>query len=328
MSVDLCIVYSSAMEGRRSEYDVTNRVNVTDVESVCSEVCRLIADIYPKYSTRSIRKAFQIVSDLFRGDYPGYRSCDTPYHDLQHTLDVTLAMARLLSGYEMSAGRGSRLGADMIGLGIVLALFHDSGYVRRQGDRRHNNGAEYTNRHVSRGGHFLAAVLPDIGMAEMVPVARRLIHFTGYEMAVPSIRLHHPDQRTLGKLLGSADLIAQMSDRCYLEKCRDRLYPEFVAAGIAGDGGGGYEFDSAEALIFSSPEFFKHVLEDRLGQVMSGVHNYAQRYFNPHHNYYQEALELNYNYLKHVVERRDISLLRREPPWTLVVDADAVLHTA
>ena len=28
-------------------------------------------------------------------------------------------------------------------------------------------------------------------------------------------------------------MIAQMADRCYLEKCRDRLYAEFVLGGVA-----------------------------------------------------------------------------------------------
>jgi hypothetical protein len=28
-------------------------------------------------------------------------------------------------------------------------------------------------------------------------------------------------------------MMAQMADRCYLEKCRDRLYPEFVLGGVA-----------------------------------------------------------------------------------------------
>jgi len=322
------VVYNSGMAGRRNNYDVTNQVNVTDSESVCKEVCLLLGSLYPKRSMATIRRAFQITSDLFQGNYPGYRPCDTPYHDLQHTLDVTLAMARLLYGHEISTDRSSKLGFDMVMLGIVVALFHDSGYVRRLGDRRYRNGAAYTNRHVSRGSHFLAAVLPDLGMNEMVPVARRLIHFTGYEIAVPSIPLHDPAQRTLGKLLGSADLMAQMSDRCYLEKCRDRLYPEFVAAGMAGEGASVNGYDSAEALIFRSPQFFRHILDDRLDQVMGGVHSYAHHYFLPHKNYYQEALERNYHYLERVVEQRDMTLLRREPPWTLVVDPNDVLFAA
>ena len=68
-----------------------------------------------------------------------------------------------------------------------------------------------------------------------VPTSTRIVHFTGYEVAELS-QLELPDSRDrkLGHLLGTADLIAQMADRCYLEKCRDRLYPEFVLGGIAG----------------------------------------------------------------------------------------------
>ena len=47
--------------------------------------------------------------------------------------------------------------------------------------------------------------------------------------------------RLLGNMLGSADIIAQMSDRCYLEKCRDRLFPEFVWGGLASAQGSGAE---------------------------------------------------------------------------------------
>ena len=32
--------------------------------------------------------------------------------------------------------------------------------------------------------------------------------------------------------MATADLLAQMADRCYLEKCRDLLYPEFELAGL------------------------------------------------------------------------------------------------
>jgi len=65
-----------------------------------------------------------------------------------------------------------------------------------------------------------------------VPVATQIVHFTGYELKSIQIRLD--DRRPQGRSpLGTADMTAQMADRCYLEKCRDRLYPEFVLGGIA-----------------------------------------------------------------------------------------------
>lgn len=311
------------MEGRRSDFDVTNSVNVTDPDPVCREVCTLFGSIYPASSSTPIRRAFNVLAALFRGQYPGYRPCDTPYHDLQHTLDVSLTMARLLLGHESARKNGNRLGPELTQLGIVLSLFHDSGYIRRIADRKHKNGAEYTPIHVTRSGQFLARFLPEIGMEKMVPLARKLVHFTGYEMAVHDIPLYDTVQRTLGKLLGTADLLAQMSDRCYLEKCRDRLFPEFVAAGVAGSSRGSYR--SAEELIFKTPQFFKHVLHERLENVLNGVHCYARSYFLPQQDLYRDALEGNLVYLEQVVKCRDVSMLRRKPPWTLVVEPETVL---
>jgi len=313
------------MAGRRSNYDVTNRVDVTSPDSVCEEVCTLFGSVYPKVSTEPIRQAYAVSASLFLGRYPGYRPCDTPYHDLQHTLDVSLTMARLLIGHESSRNTHSKLGPELTRLGIIISLFHDAGYIRRVADRRNSNGAAYTDRHVTRSGWFMAAFLPEIGMADMVPLAKRLVHFTGYEMAVPAIPLHDPVQRALGKLLGTADLLAQMSDRCYLEKCRDRLYPEFVAAGLAGNNMVHGAFSSPEDLIFRTPQFFSHVLHDRLENVLKGVHSFARVYFLPQKDLYWEALEGNMQYLQRIVDARDISLLRRNPPWTLAVPPESVL---
>lgn len=316
------------MQGRRSEYDVTNRVDVTNPDAVCNEVCTLLARVYPKVSNRPVKRAFQVASTLFRGEYPGYHPCDTPYHDLQHTLDVTLTMARLLCGYEQARKQAGRLGPELTMLGVIVSLFHDSGYVRRLGDHRHSNGAAYTRTHVTRGGNLLAVFLPEVGMAGMIPVARKLIHFTGYEMDVPAIPLYAQDQRVLGKLLGSADLLAQMSDRCYLEKCRDRLYPEFVAAGMAGPDVENSPYHSPEELIYKTPKFFQHVLHDRLGNVLNGVHSYVRMFFLPERDFYGKALEQNYAYLEHITNERNISLLRRQPPWTLVVKPDQSILAA
>jgi len=313
------------MEGRRSEYDVTNRINVTDPDTVCKEVCTLFADIYPRTSTQPIKKAFAVSAALFRGEYPGFYPCDTPYHDLQHTLDVSLTMARLISGYENSRKSHDRLGPELTRLGMVISLFHDSGYIRRRGDRRQTNGAAYTNRHVTRSGRFISDFLPEVGMADMAPLARRLVHFTGYEVAVPAIPLSDPDQRVLGKLLGTADLLAQMSDRCYLEKCRDRLYPEFVAAGVAGPAVNSGLYRSPEELIYKTPQFFNHVLHERLENVLHGVHSYARSYFLPQKDRYREAVEKNLVYLERIVKEKNMNLLRRQPPWTLAIEPENIL---
>ena len=80
---------------------------------------------------------------------------------------------------------------------------------------------------------FLGQWSFEIGFAHWVPMAIELIHRTGYEKPIAKIALDDPRDRKLGQLLGTADMTAQMADRCYLEKCRDRLYPEFVLGGVA-----------------------------------------------------------------------------------------------
>ena len=74
-------------------------------------------------------------------------------------------------------------------------------------------------------------------------------------------------------MLGTADIIAQMSDRCYLEKCRDRLYPEFVAGGLAHSGSGEVpstaKFLSAEDLLRKTPDFYRIAQQRLTGQLDS-----------------------------------------------------------
>lgn len=306
------------MQPRRNEYDVTNQVNTTDSKSVHSEVSRIYLELYPNAPSDSLRRAFDDCTRLFNGDYPGYRACDTGYHNLQHTLDVSLAMARLMDGYERTAGRAEPIGARLFRFGILAALLHDVGYLRHRHDTRHQNGAEYTLCHVSRGSRFVEHYLSALGMGDLAPVAARIIHFTGYEVAVEAIEVPNQMFRRIGNMLGTADIIAQMADRCYLEKCRDRLYPEFIAGGLASDGprpglAATVRFSSAEDLLRKTPEFYA-VANHRLTDVLGGAYHYAETHFGGQ-NLYLDEVGKNIRHAQRVSHFGDImALLRRNPP--------------
>jgi hypothetical protein len=304
------------MNFRRSEFDVTNRINTTDPVCVKLEVDRIFRSLYTRPNSPTLNRAFDDMVRLYRGEFPGYAKCDTGYHDLQHVLDVTLAMARLLDGYERSRGEEARhVPERLFELGAICALYHDIGYIRRVGDTKHRNGAEYTRVHVSRGARFLRDYLPIIGMPEYAEVAGQIVHFTGYERPVSSIRVPDPIFRLLGSLLGSADIIAQMSDRCYLEKCRDRLYPEFVAGGIARTrterGEEVVLFESADDLLRKTPTFFQNASQ-RLDVDLGGAYRFAQTHFGGQ-NLYMEAVKQNIRFVERSAEAGDI-VLRRQPP--------------
>ncbi len=303
---------------RRNDYDVTNQVNTTDPPSVNTEVNRIFLELYPNASTHVLNRSFRDLARLHKGEYPGYRACDTGYHNLQHSLDVTLAMARLMNGYERSHHdhRAETLGAKLFRFGVVTALFHDIGYLRKVNDMRHKNGAEYTLKHVSRGAKFLEEYISRLGMAELAPIASQIIHFTGYERPIHKIHVPNLTFRLLGNMLGTADIIAQMADRCYLEKCRDRLYPEFVEGGLAarddGDRRAGVMFKSAEDLVSKTPKFYKTATV-RLNDHLGSAYGYADKHFGGQ-NLYLDEITKNVDYAVEVAEQRDLSLLRRTLP--------------
>lgn len=302
------------MSFRRSEFDVTNRINTTDPVCVKLEVMRLFRALYSRPDAPVLVRAFDDVVRLYRGEYPGYLKCDTQYHDLQHIMEVTLAMARLLDGYERSRADGPAIGERNFQLGTICALYHDMGYIRRVKDKRHRNGAEYTATHVSRGSRFLRDYLPTLGMGDLAEVAAQIIHYTGYERPVASIRVPDPIYKLVGSLLGSADIIAQMSDRCYLEKCRDRLYPEFVAGGIARKRtpqGEVVVFASAEDLLRKTPSFYANA-SHRLDHDLGGAYRYAQTHFGGP-NLYMDAVKRNIRFAERISQNGEMTL-RRQPP--------------
>src|SRR5258706_12677399 len=289
------------MNFRRNEFDVTNRINTTDPVCVKLEIVRIYRTLYGRPEPPALVRSFDDIVRMYRGDYPGYLKCDTDYHDIQHIMDVSLAMSRLLDGYERSRGDGPAIGERLFQLGVICALFHDSGYLRRVGDRKHKRGAEYTAIHVSRGGKLLRDYLPVIGMEEFSEVAPQIIHFTGYERPVASIKVREPIYRLIGSLLGSADIIAQMADRCYLEKCRDRLYPEFVDGGIAVKKNGKGDvviFASGEDLLRKTPSFYQGA-QHRLDVDLGGAYRFATAHFGGT-NLYMDEVKKNINFAERV----------------------------
>jgi hypothetical protein len=315
---------------RRNDHDVINAVRTTDPVAVGDEVIRLFKGLFDGGANRPLKRAFRDAARLYGGEHPDYCACDTEYHDIQHVLDVTLAMARLMDGYQRSLQNGAeRLTRELFIVGALAALFHDFGYLRRRGDHLHRHGAEYTLIHVSRGSTFLRHYVRSLGLSEsMAHLAATLVHFTGYERPAETIRLSGTLERRLGQMLGTADIIAQMSDRCYLEKCRDRLYPEFVLGRLAGEASGrlverAYNlpvFASGDDLVHKTPGFYVGATK-RLNLQLARSYDYATRHFHGT-NPYLDAMETNVKYAQRVAHEPDVGpLLRRRPPRTLAPEA-------
>ena len=85
---------------RRSDFDITDKIRTTDPIEVCDHVTGLFSKLYPHGNSRPLQRAFADLSQMYHGKHPDYHPCETEYHNIQHVLDVTLAMARLLDGYQ------------------------------------------------------------------------------------------------------------------------------------------------------------------------------------------------------------------------------------
>ncbi len=318
-----------AIQERRSEYDVTNTVNVSSSVAVRDAVTSLFGKLYPRDSFDPIWLAFHDFERMFSGHDADYYGVDTAYHDIQHSLDMTLAMARLVSGYERSVEASDRLGAERATLALVTSLFHDAGYLRhRYLDQDKQNGAEFTLRHVTRSSQFLGQYLPKVGLDRWREVAQQIVHFTGYEVSLDRLELDNPRDSAVGHLLGTADLMAQMADRCYLEKCRDRLFPEFVLGGIAieeqQDGESIIHYGSGRDLLVKTLDFYQNSARTRLEKTFGGAYRYIEVLYRGD-NPYVTFIQKNMTYLSELIANEKWDGLRRKPEC-FTAEADAQTH--
>jgi hypothetical protein len=295
-----------------NELDVTGTVQVTNPEIVKKEVVSIFTGLYPDQNTGQLNLAFDFFTQLYRGSHPDYYPCDTIYHDMQHSLDVTLTATRILGGYQKIHGN---LQPHKILLGIITALFHDIGYLRKRGQDSRANGAEYTSTHVSRGAEFMRRHFNNLGLNQFTATASEIVHLTGYEKNPDKVHTETQEDRLIGNMVASADLLAQMADRCYLEKCRDRLYPELVLAAMSQQDKSSLtpSFRSAEDLLRQTPDFYRKYVTNRLNEYFQQVYRYASAFFNGQ-DLYMQNIEKNIRHLEQLLSRDTLDVLRRIPP--------------
>lgn len=300
-------------------FDITGTVRMDRAAAVNDAVEYLLLSRFPNDELHLpfLRRCFHDIESLFDGQYPGYLGCDTPYHNLRHSLDTALLMGRMLDGYQIFHGHtSSLLTSREATLAVVLALFHDVGYLRRCNES-HLRGAQLMQEHESRSVCFVRRYLSDSPLACYVESAE-LIHATNFAYSTADVLQGHPVQQSaIAKMLGSADLISQLSDRCYLERCRDFLYQEFVLAGADrmcdANGHETVIYSDGIDLLTKTLGFYDHLASKRLEQDFSGIHHVLDLHFlgvNP----YQASIDANMNYLRKLIDGgRLVDGLRRRP---------------
>jgi len=277
---------------------LSNYVRMDSPEAVLDEVQVILDLISPGFNAASVGAAFNFTVNLYMGDYPGYRACNTEYHDLRHIIDTFLAMTRLIHG---AAAEGKDFTDRQIALGLIAALLHDAGYIQEEHDSE-GTGAKYTTNHVQLSMNFFERHGAELGLSDEEVTAGRAMIFCTDVVVDISTTIAFPSARIelLGKMLGAADLLAQMADRTYLEKLLF-LYYEFREAGI-----GGYE--SQIHLLRKTVGFYDFTAQ-RLETVLDGTDRFMISHFagrwNINENLYHEAIEKQKNYLKQILKAQD-----------------------
>ena len=295
---------------RWEHMDPTGEVYLADPANVEGAIRAILEPLYGSACDFALlTRAIDDLAQAYRGEYPGLLRCDTLYHDLRHALETGLTTARLIDGHAKSladGGAGHAIDAEHAMLAVLLALYHDIGLQRRKTEG-HLHGPVLIPVHEERGVEFMQDYLARTSLAGLAQQSF-LIMPTKLTFTIPAT--WNASEHLLGSMVASADLLSQMADRCYLETCRDFLFVEFSALGIAGKENSPYP--DRETLLAKTPEFFAGLISQRLDHEFRGVHRVLEKHTGGN-NPWQEAINRNINFLKDMLSSQDFSRLQRKP---------------
>ena len=264
-----------------------------DPTAVAHEVQLAYLDMFPEGDRLFVARHLGWVLDCFSGGQPAFQRLDTRYHDVEHTLQGTLCMVRILHRRHV-LGVEPRLSRRLFELGLLAILMHDIGYLKRRDDLN-GTGAKYTPVHVQRSADFAAECLPPREFSPPeIRAIQHMIQCTGVGSQPREIPFQNAEEKMVGCALATGDLLGQMAAADYVDKL-PILYEEFAEAAAFNQGytSALTTFDSAEELIRKTPEFWEHYVKPRLDKELEGLHRFLNDPYPDGSNPYRERIEAN-----------------------------------
>ncbi len=277
------------------------------------EILFLASKISPNIDQDFLKQIHYDISSIFSGVYRGYKASNPLYHDLRHTHGVALATMRLFHGLTCD---GHAIPPQLVQKGVISAYFHDSGLLLRDSDSA-QSGAKFIQIHEDRSIQCLHDYLHDQGLTkDICHECATMIRFTNIELKMDLLEHASEFVKIGGKVLGSADILAQMADRYYLESL-PLLFEEHKKGGLV-------QNKSASELISNTSKFYKNVIKIRLEETFDNVKKSMRTHFRERHNIdkdlYTEKIDNNIKYLEKILIAcyKNIDCiqlhLRRTPP--------------
>jgi hypothetical protein len=269
--------------------DASRPLAVGFSEDVLIEVLEILTRISSDFNTGPIADVFDATRRLYSGDFAGYRACNTGYHDFRHAIETFLAMSRLIHGAVLD---NQSFNERQMITALIAAILHDVGYIQEESDTR-GTGAKHKADHERRSMDFLSRHGSKFGMsAEEIASGRMMILCTDMDTDISTVAFPSPQIEMLGKMLGAADLMAQLAEETYLEKLLYLFY-ECKEAGVG-------DYESEEDMLQKAVNFYD-IFEARLKTDLGGVDRFMKLHFASkwgiNQNLYHEAINKHKNYL-------------------------------
>jgi hypothetical protein len=263
-------------------------------DDIFAEVKTIVSLLFPNFDFSFVSSMYHDILKLFNGKYVGYQKCDTDYHNLHHTEECLLEVARLIHG---AALNGRVISEEGVNLALISAIVHDAGYIKTVKENG-GTGGQFTIVHIDRSIKFMTKYLSQRDFTpDDIKFCRNCLKCTGLNVKINRVKFISPENELMGKILGTADLLGQMSDPAYLMKL-PYLFNEFSEAGMKlyVD-----EFD----LIDKTPAFWEFT-KKRFTYELGGMDRYLRDHFRVRwgidRDLDRESIEENINYLNYILQ--------------------------
>ncbi|HKL85341.1 MAG TPA: hypothetical protein VJ861_03305 [Treponemataceae bacterium] len=277
--------------------------NPANRELVIQETFDIVISRLETQEKDRLEHCWRLVRNIYFGQFPGYKACNTEYHDFNHTCDVFGASVRLCDGaLAQSEPLSPELYADI----CIAAMLHDVGYIQEATDQS-GTGAKYTQTHVERSIAFTLRHREEFTLTEKrAEGIARMIATTNIATDFLSIAFISNEEKRGAKILASADLLGQMADRTYLEKLLF-LYYEFKEAGFSG-------YDTEFDMLRKTLGFYE-MTKKRLIETLDNTSDLALQHFSSRYgvrkNLYIESIERQIEYLASIIDDDTVNFRKK-----------------
>jgi len=258
------------------------------------EILKLARIIQPLVDIQLITRIHRDITSIFSGTFPGFRDSNPTYHNLRHTRQVALASVRMLHGLWCE---GRSFSAETLIQGLLSAYFHDTGMLLGDGDTA-KTGSKYFRGHEERSVTFVKRYIE----TSRLPAAygencAAIIRCTDLNCDLEQYSFPNEEITLAGQVVGSADILAQMADRYYLERL-PLLFQEQKD-------GKEHQYNSPIELMERTTQFYHTTVTRRLRGTFANVSHAMQSHFREYRqideDLYSRSIEKNITYLETII---------------------------